>query len=100
MRCPGELYHNSSRKYAGGVQQLIYEDMIARRVNESGCIRWKEHSLFISQSLSGWNLGLKSTQNQKIQLWFAQLLLGHLDPATLSSERIDLDAKTNFKNAA
>jgi hypothetical protein len=103
MRCPGELYHHSSRKYAGGVQELIYEDMITRRVNDSGCIRWKEHSLFISQSLSGWNVGLKSIQNQKIQLWFAQLLLGHLDPATLSFERIDLnpfDAKTNFKNAA
>jgi len=103
MRCPGELYHHSSRKYAGGVQELIYEDMITRRVNDSGCIRWKEHSLFISQSLSGWNVGLKSIQNQKIQLWFAQLLLGHLDPATLSFERIDLnpfDAKTNFKYAA
>jgi hypothetical protein len=103
MRCPGELYHNSSRKYAGGVQELLYDDMILRRVNDSGCIRWKEHSLFISQSLSGWNVGLKSTQNQKIPLWFAQLLLGHLDPATLSFERIDLkpfDAKTNFKNAA
>ena len=103
MRCPGELYHHSSRKYAGGVQELIYEDMITRRVNDSGSIRWKEHSLFISQSLSGWNVGLKSIQNQKIQLWFAQLLLGHLDPATLSFERIDLnpfDAKTNFKYAA
>jgi transposase InsO family protein len=103
MRCPGELYHNSTRKYAGGVQELIYEDMIVRRVNDNGCIRWKEHFLFISQSLSGWNLGLKSTQNQKTQLWFARLLLGHLDQATLSFERIDLnpfDAKTNFKNAA
>jgi putative transposase len=103
MRCPGELYHNSSRKYAGGVQELVYEDMIVRRVNDNGSIRWKEHSLFISQSLSGWNVGLKSTQNQKIQLWFAQLLLGHLDPAILSFERIDLnpfDDKTNFKNAA
>jgi transposase InsO family protein len=103
LRCPGELYHNSSRRYAGGVQELIYEDMIVRRVNDSGCIRWKEHSLFVSQSLSGWNVGLKSTQNQRMQLWFAQLLLGHLDPATFSFERIDLnpfDAKTNFKNAA
>jgi len=103
MRCPGELYHNSSRKYAAGVQQLLYDDMLVRRVNVSGYIRWKDHRLFISQSLSGWNLGLKSTQNPKIELWFAQLLLGHLDPATLSFERIDLepfDAKTNFKNAA
>jgi putative transposase len=103
MRCPGQLYHNSTRKYAGGVQELLYDDMIVRRVNDSGCIRFKDQSLFISQSLSGWNLGLKSTQNQKTQLWFAQLLLGHLDPATLSFERIDLnpfDAKTTFKSAA
>jgi len=37
------------------------------------------------------------------EVQFAQLLLGHLDPATLSFERIDLnpfDAKTNFKYAA
>ena len=103
MRCPGELYHNSTRKYAGGVQELLYDDMIVRRVNDSGCIRWKERSIFISQSLSAWNIGLKSTQNQGIELWFAQLLLGHLDPTTLSFERIDLnpfDAKTNFKSAA
>ena len=103
MRCPGELYHNSTRKYLGGVQELLYDDMIVRRVNDSGHIRFKGQSLFISQSLSGWNLGLKSTQKQKLQLWFAQLLLGHLDPATLSFERIDLnpfDTQTNFKNAA
>ena len=103
MRCPGELYHNSTRKYAAGVQELLYDDMIVRRVNDSGCIRWKEHSIFISQSLSAWNIGLKSTQNQGIELWFAQLLLGHLDPTTLSFERIDIDpfdAKTNFKRAA
>jgi transposase InsO family protein len=103
MRCPGDLYHNSNRKYPSAIQELVYEGMTARRVNHNGCIRWKDHSLFVSQSLSGWNVGLKSTQNQKIELWFAQLLLGHLDPATISFERIDLnpiDAKTNFKNAA
>lgn len=103
LRCPGDLYHNSNRKYPGAVQELVYEGMTARRVNLNGCIRWKDHSLFVSQSLSGWNVGLKSAQNQTIELWFAQLLLGHLDPATISFERIDLnpiDAKTNFKNAA
>src|SRR6516162_668040 len=67
MRCPGELYHNSTRKYLGGVQELLYDDMIVRRVNDSGHIRFKGQSLFISQSLSGWNLGLKSTQKQKLQ---------------------------------
>ena len=103
MRCPGDLYHNSNRKYPGVVQELVYEGMTPRRVNHNGCIRWQDQSLFVSQSLSGWNVGLKGTQKQKIELWFAQLLLGHLDSATISFERIDLnpiDAKTNFKNAA
>jgi transposase InsO family protein len=103
MRCPGDLYHNSNRKYPRAVQELVYEGMTARRVNHNGYIRWKDHSLFVSQSLRGWNVGFKSTQYQKIELWFAQLLLGHLDAATISFERIDLnliDAKTNFKNAA
>ena len=81
----------------------MYEGMTPPRVNQNGCIRWKDQTLFISQSLSGGSVGLKNTQNQKIELWFAQLLLGHLDPATFSFERIDLepfDTKTNFKNAA
>src|SRR5258708_2656824 len=102
---PGKPQDNGAheRLHRDISQELDYEGMTARRVNHNGCIRWKDRSLFVSQSLSGWNVGLKSTQNQKIELWFAQLLLGHLDPATISFERIDLnpiDAKTNFKNAA
>jgi hypothetical protein len=85
--------------------------MIVRRVNDSGCIRFKDQSLFISQSLSGWNLGLKSIQNQKTQLWFAQLLLGHLDqppsvlsalisaPSMLKTNSYQLYALTHFQHA-
>lgn len=89
MRCPGELYHNSNRKYAGSIDELLYESMASRQVNQSGQIRWKEQSLFLSQSLTGWNVGLKSTENGPIEVWFAQLLLGHIDPLTVSFERID-----------
>ena len=89
MRCPGELYHNSNRKYGGSIDELLYESMVSRQVNQSGQIRWKEQSLFLSQSLTGWNVGLKSTENGAIEVWFAQLLLGHIDPLTLSFERID-----------
>jgi putative transposase len=89
MRCPGELYQNSDRKYLGSADELVYEEMVTRRVNQNGLIRWKEQSLFLSQSLTGWNVGLKSTENGAIEVWFAQLLLGHIDPSTLSFERID-----------
>jgi putative transposase len=89
MRCPGELYQNSNRKYGGSIDELLYESMVSRQVNQNGQIRWKEQSLFLSQSLTGWNVGLKSTENGLVEVWFAQLLLGHIDPLTLSFERID-----------
>jgi len=103
MRCPAELYHNSTRKYAGSIDELLYEEMATRRVNQKGLIRWKDQSLFLSQSLTGWNVGLKSTENGPIEVWFARLLLGHIDPVNASFERIDRHpnyAKANFKSAA
>jgi putative transposase len=45
MRCPGELYHNSTRKYPGSIEELLYEEMTTRRVNQKGLIRWKDQSL-------------------------------------------------------
>jgi putative transposase len=89
MRCPGELYHRSNRRYPGRVEELFYETMATRRVNQSGSIRWKDQSLFLSQSLTGWDVGLKPTENDRIEVWFAQLLLGHIDPTSASFERLD-----------
>jgi transposase InsO family protein len=103
MRCPGELYRHSDRKYLGSVEELVYEPMLSRRVNQNGFIRWKDQSLFLSQSLTGWNVGLKSSEIGPIEVWFAQLLLGHIDPLTNTFARIDRcpnDGKNNFKSAA
>ena len=102
MRCPGELYHNSTRKYPASLEELLYEEMATRRVNQKGLIRWKDQSLFLSQSLTGWNVGLKSTENGPIEVWFARLLLGHIHPLSGSFERIDRHpnyAKAIFESA-
>ena len=53
--------------------------MATRRVSQNGLIRWKDQRLFLSQSLTGWDVGLKSTENGPIEVWFAQLLLGHIN---------------------
>ena len=77
--------------------------MATRRVNQKGLIRWKDQSLFLSQSLTGWNVGLKSTENGPIEVWFARLLLGHIDPVSACFERIDRCpnyGKSNFQSAA
>jgi transposase InsO family protein len=103
MRCPAELYRHSERKYLGRIDELVYEQMSTRRVNRSGLIGWKDQSLFLSHSLIGWNVGLKSTENGLIEVWFAQLLLGHIDPLSATFERIDrctYHAKSHFKSAA
>ncbi len=77
--------------------------MATRRVSQNGLIRWKDQRVFLSQSLTGWDVGLKSTENVPIEVWFAQLLLGHIDPVSASFERIDHrpnHGKSNFQSAA
>jgi hypothetical protein len=89
MRCPAEVYQNSNRKYAGSPQELIYSAMATRNVNGSGQISWQAQQLFITTSLAGWSVGLKSTALELIEVWFARLLLGWIDPTTASFLRAD-----------
>jgi transposase InsO family protein len=94
MRCPIELYRHSTRGYRGGVEQLDYPQMMTRRVNKNGKIKWAGELLFVSSSLAGWSLGLKPVEGEQLELWFAQLLLGWIDPKTASFRRADILPKT------
>jgi transposase InsO family protein len=90
MRCPAQLYQASSRKYTGSPQELIYPAMAMRNVKTSGYISWQGQEFFISNSLAGWTVGLKITPQALIEVWFARLLLGWIDPSTASFVRADL----------
>jgi transposase InsO family protein len=90
MRTPSEVYQPSTRSYGGGVQQLDYPQMIARRVNQNGKINWANHQLFVSSSLAGWSVGLQPLEDHQLEVWFARLLLGWIDPQTVSFQRADL----------
>jgi putative transposase len=98
MRCPAELYHNSPRKYQGGLEQLAYPQMDPRRVNQCGQIRWHNQEFFISSSLAGWSVGLKLSPEQQIEVWFARLLLGWIEPTTASFFRADIGPKKTKNN--
>jgi hypothetical protein len=93
MRCPSQLYHNSSRKYQGGLEQLDYPQMLTRRVNQCGQIIWHNDQLFVSGSLAGWSVGLKPTLDHQIEVWFARLLFGWIDPVTVNFFRADVRPK-------
>jgi putative transposase len=83
MRTPSEVYQASSRKYEGGVEELDYPQVATRRVNRRGKITWHNHELFLSTSLAGWSVVLKPSSQKEIEVWFARLLLGWVDLATV-----------------
>jgi len=89
LRCPGEVYTASERKYEGTPQDLDYPHMCSRRVCQHGTIRLDGERLFLSTSLAGWSVGLKPIATQLMEVWFGRLLLGQVDVATSSFIRAD-----------
>jgi putative transposase len=89
MRCPGELYLASERKYEGTPEDLEYPQMCTRRVCQHGTIRMDGERLFLSTALAGWSVGLKPIDAELMEVWFGRLLLGHVDLTTSSFIRAD-----------
>lgn len=89
MSVPAERYRPSERPYHGTPDQLDYGAMESRWVNRSqGVIRYQGQTIAISKALGGWNLGLAPKQSGEVEVWFARLLLGHIDPQTSSFKPI------------
>ncbi len=90
MRCPGELYVKSERKYQGTPEDLEYPQMCPRRVSPTGAIKVDGQRFFLSTSLAGWSVGLKPIAEDLLEVWFGRLLLGQIDLATSNFIRADI----------
>jgi hypothetical protein len=90
MKCPAQVYQKSARSYGGTPADLDYPGMDCRRVNQVGKIKWQGTSLFLTTSLAGWSVGLKTQADGRLEAYFGRLLLGWLDPATESFQRAEL----------
>ena len=82
MRCPAELYQRRAEHWAGTPERLEYERALIRRVHHQGFIRYRGEVVFVSESLAGWDVGLRPRQDLSYDLYFARLLLGRLEPET------------------
>jgi putative transposase len=89
MRCPGEVYVASPRKYEGTPEDLEYPQMCSRRVNARGAIRLDGELIFLSNALAGWSVGLKPISAELMEVWFGRLFLGQMDLTTSSFIRAD-----------
>jgi hypothetical protein len=94
MARPAERYRPSKQSYPGTPEELDYGAMDTRRIHSAtGTIGYQGQRIRISTALTGWSVGLAPQENGLIEVWFANLLLGHLDPQTLSFAPLDKTAE-------
>jgi len=94
MRVPGELHVPSERLYEGTPDALDYGGMETRRVKESnGRICYRRESLLLSTALGGWDVGLSPRPDGLVEVRFARLLIGHINPQTSSFAAVRPDCR-------
>lgn len=81
MAVPAALYRPSERPYGGTPEELDYGVRESRKVHgQTGVIRYGGELYPISRALGGWNVGLAPRGDGLVEVWFASLLVGLLDP--------------------
>jgi len=100
MKMPSEVYSASARKWEGTPDQLDYEGLMSRRVKGTGHICFESQQIFLSTALHGWNVGLKPLGDGSLEVYFARLLLGHLQPETASFTPLIQNSPQEIKEAA
>jgi len=84
MATPAEIYHPSKRAYQGTPESIDYGTMETRQVNRTGVITYRGDRIAISAALGTWNVGLSPCRDDVVEVWFAKLLIGHIEPKTAS----------------
>jgi transposase InsO family protein len=79
MRVPSAVYEPSKRLWTGTPEQLSYPGMATRRVNQNGHFSHEGQRTFLSSALAGWEVGLRRREDENLEVYFSQLLLGVLD---------------------
>jgi hypothetical protein len=72
----------SSRSYIGTPQQIVYPGIECRRVITGGRISYAGSQYFISTALDGWDVGLTPVSEGRLDVQFAGLTLGQIEPSS------------------
>ena len=101
MATPAEIYSPSPRAYRGTPESIDYGAMETRRVHPRlGWISYKADRIHISAALGNWNVGLRPRADGAVEVWFAKLLMGHIDPKTASFRPTIAPSKAHSPNGA
>jgi len=84
MKVPAEMYRPSERAYTGTPEDIDYGGMATRKVKRrTGQIKYRQEGIQISTAVGGWSVGLRELADGPVEVWFSNLLLGHIDWATV-----------------
>lgn len=79
MKTPSALYVRSSRRYRG-IRVPVYPATYAiRRVTKQGCVRYAGRSVFVSESIAGFDVAVRKTKLGRLKARFYELDLGSFD---------------------
>ena len=81
MKTPGSCYRPSARKWDGIFRPPEYDtrEMEVRKVCQSGCIWLHQKEYYIGQTLTGEYVGLKTNNNEELEVYYGPVYLGKLD---------------------
>lgn len=81
MKTPASMYRRSLRLYAG-IRPGSYSPAHAiRRVNRHGCVRYGGKVIFVSESVAGYDVGIRRRSNGRIAVQFYEIDLGTFNAA-------------------
>ena len=88
QRYPSELYHPGPKPACLDPSKLHYSSpIIGRYVKSGGEFLFEGKRYFLSEALSGSNIGLKPIEIGKFEIFWGQLLVGLFEPATADPTR-------------
>lgn len=79
MKTPATLYSRSPRPFRG-IRPAFYAPTYAvRQVNRAGCVHYLNRTVFVSESVAGYEVGLQKKTGGKLAVRFYGLSLGLFD---------------------
>lgn len=82
MKSPAEVYRHSSRAYRGVRVPAYPKNYAVRRVTKNGCVHYLSKTIFVSESLAGFDLAVCRTRQGRLSVRFYELSLGFIDFAS------------------
>jgi putative transposase len=82
MKVPAEIYRSGSQPWQGTPEALTYEGMSSRKVTRAGNLKLQGETIFLSQALGGWDIGLTPRSDGSLSVYFCRLALGHIELST------------------